>query len=133
MNPIHGHHSNGPIIPPDKTGQAKSKQTVQKNQQQTQQTQDFSEVLDKELDKIQFSKHAQNRINARNINMDQAKMDKLNQAVSKAESKGAKESLVVMDDTAFVVSVENRTVITAANGDQLKESIFTNIDSAVIF
>lgn len=131
MNPIQGYRSTGPIIPPDKVGKTESNQTV-KHQQQTQKNQDFSEVLDKELDKIQFSKHAQNRIHSRNINIDQTKMDKLSEAVEKAESKGAKESLVVMDDTAFVVSVENRTVITAANGEQLKDNVFTNIDSAVI-
>jgi len=52
--------------------------------------------------------------------------------VSKAAAKGARESLILLDDKAFVVSVRNRTVITAVDGEHLKENVFTNIDSAVI-
>ena len=60
-------------------------------------------------------------------------MQKLQQAVGKAAQKGARESLVLMQpDLAFVVSVRNRTVITAVDGDSMKENVFTNIDSAVI-
>jgi flagellar operon protein len=52
--------------------------------------------------------------------------------VIKAEAKGARESLMVMGDTAFIVNIPNRTVITAVNSGQLKDNVFTNIDSAVI-
>lgn len=54
----------------------------------------------------------------------------MNQAVEKAAAKGAKDSLVIFNDLAFVVSVENRTVITAL--DRVRERVFTHIDSAVI-
>ena len=56
----------------------------------------------------------------------------LKDAVNKAEAKGAKESLILMDQLALVVSVKNRTVITAVDGASLKDNVFTNIDSAVI-
>ena len=53
-------------------------------------------------------------------------------AVNKAAAKGARQSLLVMDNQAFIVSVTNRTVITALDGSSMKENVFTNIDSAVI-
>ncbi|NLU10275.1 MAG: flagellar protein, partial [Tepidanaerobacter acetatoxydans] len=56
----------------------------------------------------------------------------INNAVDKAEQKGVRESLILMNDMAFVVSIKNRTVITAMNGDSVKENVFTNIDGAVI-
>jgi flagellar operon protein len=56
----------------------------------------------------------------------------MNEAVNKAASKGARQSLLVMDNQAFIVSVPNRTVITALDGGSMKENVFTNIDSAVI-
>jgi flagellar operon protein len=81
---------------------------------------------------LKFSKHAELRLQARNINLTQSQKDKMNEAVSIAESKGVKDSLVLMDNLAFVVNVRNRTVITAVNGNELKDNVFTNIDGAVI-
>ncbi len=81
---------------------------------------------------IKFSKHAELRLQSRNISLTQAQRDKMKEAVEKAESKGVKDSLVLMDGLAFVVNICNRTVITAANSNELKESVFTNIDGAVI-
>jgi flagellar operon protein len=52
--------------------------------------------------------------------------------VDRAEEKGARDSLVLLRDMAFIVSVSNRTVVTAMDGERLKENVFTNIDSAVI-
>ena len=46
--------------------------------------------------------------------------------------KGCDESLILVDSTAFIVSVKNNTVITTISADDLKENVFTNIDSAVI-
>ncbi|OWZ84232.1 TIGR02530 family flagellar biosynthesis protein [Natranaerobius trueperi] len=119
-----------PMMPAGKAGKV-SKTTYKKSSQDLNK-QDFSNVLEDKLETISFSKHAQNRIESRNIDMDKTKLDKLNEAIEKAKEKGAKESLVLLDKTAFVVSVENRTVITAADESQLKENVFTNIDSAVI-
>lgn len=83
-------------------------------------------------EEIRFSKHAELRLQSRNINLTQAQKDKMKEAVARAESKGVRDSLVLMDDLAFVVNVRNRTVITAANSNELKENVFTNIDGAVI-
>jgi flagellar operon protein len=59
-------------------------------------------------------------------------MGRLESAVDKLAAKGARESLVLLDDNAMVVSVRNRTVITALSREQARENVFTNIDSAVI-
>lgn len=96
---------------------------------------DFESVLRKqqaELEEIKFSKHAEYRLKTRNISLTQAQKEKMKEAVAKAESKGVRDSLVLMDDLAFVVNVRNRMVITAANSNELKENVFTNIDGAVI-
>ena len=81
---------------------------------------------------IKFSGHAQTRLASRQITLSDHDVARLGQAMTKAASKGAKDSLVLLDKTAFVVSVANRTVITAVAADALKENIFTNIDSAMI-
>jgi flagellar operon protein len=64
--------------------------------------------------------------------MTEAQLVRLEQAVDRAASKGGRDSLVMMDDTALVVSVKNRTVITALHREQARDNVFTNIDSAVI-
>jgi len=81
---------------------------------------------------IKFSGHAQTRLSSRQITLSDHDVARLGQAMTKAATKGAKDSLVLMDKTAYVVSVANRTVITAVASDALKENIFTNIDSAMI-
>ena len=81
---------------------------------------------------IKFSGHAQTRLQSRQITLSDHDVARLGQAMTKAAAKGAKDSLVLMDKTAYVVSVANRTVITAVASDALKENIFTNIDSAMI-
>jgi flagellar operon protein len=81
---------------------------------------------------VQFSKHAVQRLERRNLAVDQASMQRLQDGVDRAAGKGARDAVVLVDDTAFVVSVLNRTVITAVGTDQMKDHVFTNIDSAVI-
>ena len=81
---------------------------------------------------IKFSGHAQTRLASRRISLSEHDVARLGQAMTKAASKGAKDSLLLMDKTAFVVSIANRTVITAVASDALKDNIFTNIDSAMI-
>ena len=93
----------------------------------------FRQVLDQKLaPELKFSRHAQERLKARNIKLDADDISRLNEAVDRARAKGSKDSLVLMNDLALVVSVKNSTVITAVNGSGLKENIFTNTDSAVI-
>ena len=67
----------------------------------------------------------------RNIRLDSNRVERLKNAVDKASTKGVKDTLVVMDDMAFVVNVNARTVITALNQSELKDNVFTNIDGAV--
>jgi flagellar operon protein len=81
---------------------------------------------------VKFSGHAQIRLASRNITLSGDDIAKLGNAITKAAAKGARESLVLMDQAALVVSVPNRTVITAVDKSALKENIFTNIDSAMI-
>lgn len=81
---------------------------------------------------IKFSGHAQTRLASRQITLTNEDMTRLGAAITQAAAKGARESLVVMDKAALVVSVPNRTVITAVDKASLKENIFTNIDSAMI-
>lgn len=79
-----------------------------------------------------FSKHAMNRLQERNIDLTKEQMNRLQEGTEKANKKGINESLVMVDDLAFIVSVKNRTVITAVDQMESKENIFTNIDGAVI-
>ena len=93
----------------------------------------FNQILEQEIAGVKFSQHALQRLNSRKIQLDGTQLSKLNQAVDKAAQKGAKESLILMSDNlAFVVSVKNKTVITAIDGASIKDNVFTNIDSAVI-
>ncbi len=81
---------------------------------------------------LKFSKHAETRLHSRNIYLSAMEVDRIIEGVNKANSKGVKDSLVLMDDIAFVINIKNRTVITAAKKNELRENIFTNIDGAVI-
>jgi len=93
----------------------------------------FNQLLQQEITGVKFSQHALQRLDSRKIQLDSTQLTKLSQAVEKAAQKGAKESLILMNDNlAFVVSVKNKTVITAMDGANIKDNVFTNIDSAVI-
>jgi flagellar operon protein len=81
---------------------------------------------------LHFSKHALERVQRRGIALDPSTLGRLHEGVGRAAGKGSRDSLVMVDDTAFVVSVPNRTVITAVGSEHMREHIFTNIDSAVI-
>ena len=81
---------------------------------------------------VTFSKHAVQRLERRNLPVDSTVMQRLQDGVDRAAGKGARDAVVLVDDTAFVVSVANRTVVTAVGKDQMKDHVFTNIDSAVI-
>ena len=93
----------------------------------------FNSILNKEIDTgLKFSAHAQKRLQERNIQFDASDMDKINNAVKTAADKGSKESLLLFNDTALVVSIKNNTVITAVNRDAAGGNVFTNIDSAIL-
>lgn len=95
----------------------------------------FAEALDNEIKKrqVDFSAHAIRRLESRQIDVaENDKMERLNRGVEIAAEKGSEESLILVDSTAFVVSVKNNKVITTVSADDLKGNIFTNIDSTVI-
>ncbi len=95
----------------------------------------FNEILKQKVDgakEVLFSAHARDRLIQRNIQLTPNDMERINGGIQKAENKGARESLVLINELALVVSVPNRTVITAMSGDALQGNIFTQIDSAVI-
>jgi flagellar operon protein len=92
----------------------------------------FGDVLAEKSAQVQFSGHAIQRVRRRGIEVGQGTLERLQAGVERAAGKGARESVVFVDNTAFVVSVRNRTVITAVDREHMKDHVFTNIDSAVI-
>jgi len=81
---------------------------------------------------IKFSNHAIERMQSRGISFKAEDMSKLNEAVDRAAGKGSKDSLILMNDSALIVSVKNRTVVTVMDKTALKENVFTNIDSTIV-
>ncbi|MGF6989158.1 flagellar operon protein [Lachnospiraceae bacterium PF1-21] len=94
----------------------------------------FSDLLqEKQISAgVEFSKHALGRIKERGLILNQNLMKELNEAVTKAKEKGAKEVAIIGTDKAFIVDVAHNRVVTAMNAAEMRESIFTNIDSAVL-
>jgi len=91
----------------------------------------FAEVLDSAR-QVRFSTHAQKRLDTRNIAMDAERTGQLADAIDRAAARGGKESLVLMDDLAFIVNVADRLVITALDDPSRREGVFTQIDSVVL-
>ena len=81
---------------------------------------------------LKFSAHATQRLRERQIQFDPETLAKMNDAITKAESKGVQDTLIITDKAALIVSVPNRTVVTAMDRNNLSGNIFTNIDGAVI-
>ncbi|MFG6383886.1 MAG: flagellar protein [Lachnospiraceae bacterium] len=97
----------------------------------------FGEILKQkqsasESSVLKFSKHASMRLRSRNIELSTEQKERLETGAEKAEAKGMKESLVIIDSYSFIVNVPNKTVVTAMNHTESDENIYTNIDGAVI-
>lgn len=99
----------------------------------------FTDILSQKYDvtkntaNVHFSKHALNRLDQRNITLSDEQSSRLSDGVMKAEEKGIKDSLVLVDKMAFIVNVPSQTVVTAMDQDEATDSnVFTNIDGAVI-
>ncbi|MCI7062286.1 MAG: flagellar protein [Lachnospiraceae bacterium] len=95
----------------------------------------FQKILDSAGKKcnagsLKFSKHANERLANRNINLSETQMERLENGTTRAREKGIQESLVMVDNLAFIVNVKNNTVVTAL--EDSSDSVFTNIDGAVI-
>ncbi len=91
----------------------------------------FFEKVNGNIGDLKFSKHANERLESRNINLSTEQMERLSQGVSKARGKSINESLVMMDNLAFIVNIKNNTVVTALEQNE-GSNVFTNIDGAVI-
>ena len=95
----------------------------------------FQEILEQASGitrEVRFSKHAAGRLNTRNIELTDGQIERLNEGAKKAQAKGIKDSLVLVDSLAFIVNVPSSTVVTAMEQSEAQEKIFTNIDGAVI-
>ena len=110
------------------TGKQRTARTTASQPQQR----SFENYLDAAQKTVSFSQHAQLRLQERNIQLSEDTLAKLNNTVEQLAQKGARESLIYADNVAFVVSVTNRTVITAMDGKSENNNIITNIDSAAI-
>lgn len=84
------------------------------------------------MDGVKFSNHAVERMQTRGIRFTPEDMGRLNDAVGRAAAKGSKDSLILMNDSALIVSVKNKTVVTVMDKTALKENVFTNIDSTIV-
>lgn len=81
---------------------------------------------------VKFSNHAIERMQSRGITYSPQDVGRLNDAIAKAAAKGSKDSLILMNDSALIVSVKNKTVVTVMDKNALKENVFTNIDSTIV-
>lgn len=84
------------------------------------------------VDGLKFSNHAVERMRSRGISFQPEEMKSIENAVTKAAAKGAKDTLVLAGDNALIVSVKNNTVVTVMDRAAMKENVFTNIDSTVV-
>jgi len=116
---------------------SKNKDSARTNVSIQSDTRSFKDILngkleDNRVNDVKFSKHAINRLESRNISLTDLQMNRLSDGTRRAGEKGIKESLVLVDELAFIVNTENNTVVTAMNQTNNEENIFTNIDGAVI-
>lgn len=95
---------------------------------------DFARILGEKMpaEGVKFSQHAQDRLRSRGISLSDSDMKRLEGALDSVAQKGGKESLIMLGEAALVVSVKNRTVITAMDRASMQGNVFTNIDSAVL-
>lgn len=116
-------------VAPVKTG------TAQDSQSENTGLPSFGEILKQQLSKQQtlvFSKHAQQRLDSRQIEVTPQMLSKMSSAVESAREKGIQDALILQNQTAFIVNVPSSTVVTALSGSEMSSHIFTNIDGAVI-
>ncbi len=91
----------------------------------------FNSVFKQELANITISKHAQQRIENRGIPIDEPTLGKISEAMDKLSQKGGKDSLVFIDEVAYIVNPQKKIIITAVDKSNLQENVFTGIDSAI--
>jgi flagellar operon protein len=126
--PMHNHA----LVPPGISGPAAPRGLEEKVPATTPTGPAFASVLGTRSVGVQFSNHAVQRLQRRGITVEPGTLQRLDDAVGRAAGKGARDAVVFVDNTAFVVAVKNRTVVTAVDRDHMRDHVFTNIDSAVI-
>ncbi len=83
-------------------------------------------------EQLKFSGHAIERMKSRGISFAPEEMKNIQEAVGKAANKGSKDTLVLSGESALIVSVKNNTVVTVMDKAQMKDNVFTNIDSTIV-
>ena len=109
--------------------------TQQPNRPTAQPIQPFSDLLQKTIEQqegVKFSAHAVKRLEDRNIELSGSELQRLNEGVEKIGEKGGRNSVIMIDDNAYVVSISNKTVVTTLAKDMTAGNVFTNIDSVLI-
>jgi len=119
--------NNNRIIP--QNGQNLPLPQGQSVQPQSTSFQQIMEGVAQKAQPVHFSKHANMRLNAREIQLSGEQMQRLENGVAKAQNKGIRDGLVLIDNLALVVNITNKVVVTALNQ---QDQVFTNIDGAVI-
>ena len=128
-NPAH----NPALVPPGLSPASAPATTQPAGRTQPLKGPSFDEIFRQQsAGKLQFSQHALQRIARRGIDLSDGTLQRLEAGAARVASKGSRDSVVFVDGTAFVVSVRNKTVITAVDREHMREHVFTNIDSAVI-
>ncbi len=95
----------------------------------------FKDILQEQIDTstgVNFSRHAMNRVMERDIDLSVDNLERLNEGIRLAGEKGLDDTLILLDEAAFIVSVKNNTVITTVNKDEMTGNVFTNIDGTVV-
>lgn len=129
MNDTRIYFQSQPILPLNQTAIVKNSQAVAKKNNNGA---SFQALLQQAAKQVNFSQHAINRMQSRGISLNEQELAKLDDTVEKLSKKGARQSLIYLNDIALVVSIKNRTVITAMEGANGNDNIITNIDSAAI-
>ncbi|TDT68549.1 flagellar operon protein [Hypnocyclicus thermotrophus] len=91
----------------------------------------FENVLENEK-KLKFSAHAQKRIESRRMEIKEEELKKVQEGVKKLREKGCRDSVVIAKNRAYVISIKNNTVVTIVDEPNLKDNLFTNIDSLAL-
>jgi len=101
----------------------------------TEGTQPFSKILQDKIDsqkQLKFSAHAVKRLEQRSVRLSEHELSRLDNGLKQLDEKGSRNSLILVDDTAYIVSVKNKTVVTALKNAEALNNVFTNIDSVAI-
>jgi len=108
------------------------KKKINSVQQQTNFANELRTVLEPKNEALMISNHARQRLEQRGININKVQWEQIGEKVQEAKKKGVKESLVLLNDAALIVSAKNNTVITAMNRAEASDQIFTNINGTIL-